>query len=145
MFRHVLIPTDGTELSQKAVIRGIALAKSIEARLTILMASPPFHVISTTPRMLTNTKEQYMDEAASSARKHLKLAENRARFAGLRCDTTHVFHDYPYQAIIEVAQARDCDLIVMATRGHRGIAAMLLGGETQELLTHCEIPVLVWR
>jgi len=145
MFRHVLIPTDGSDLSQKAIDGGIALAKSLGARVTILMASQPFRLVSTMPRMVTDTKEQYMEEAASSARRRLRLAENRARFAGLECDTAHVFHEHPYEAIIETARARDCDVIVMASRGRRGVAAAVLGGETQRVLMRCQIPVLVWR
>jgi nucleotide-binding universal stress UspA family protein len=145
MFQHILIPTDGSELSRKAVTGGIALAKSMGARITVVMASSPFHIVATMPRMVTDTKDQYLKDAEASARTHLQDADELARASGVRCDTAHVFDEHPYRVIIETAQARECDLIVMASHGRRGIAAVLLGSETQKVLTHCTIPVLVWR
>jgi len=145
MFKHILIPTDGSELSRIAITGGIAFAKSIGARITFITASPPFHVITTRSMMLTDTKELYVVDAEAAARKHLNEAEEAARASGVRCDTAHVFSDTPYRAIIDTSQSRDCDLVFMASHGRRGAAAVLLGSETHKVLAHCKIPVLVWR
>jgi nucleotide-binding universal stress UspA family protein len=145
MFQHILIPTDGSTLARKAVTGGVTFAKSVRARITLLMVSSPFHVVATAPLMVTATKDEYLKEAEASARRSLQDADDLARASDVRCQTVHVFDEHPYRAIIETAQSRACDLIVMASHGRRGIAAMLLGSETQKVLTHCTIPVLVWR
>ncbi len=145
MFKHILIPSDGSELSRQAIKSGTAFAQSVGARITVLTASSPFHVIAIQAMMVSATKEQYAADAESAARKHLKDAEETARAADVRCETVHVFAEHPYQAIIETAQARGCDLILMASHGRKGVAAALLGSETQKVLTHCKLPVLVWR
>jgi nucleotide-binding universal stress UspA family protein len=145
MFKHVLIPTDGSELSGKAVASGAAFAKSIGARITFITSSPPWQVAAITPVMVTDTKEQYAADMEDVARKMLAQAEGVARAAGVACESVHVFNEHPYQAIIDTARARDCDVVLMASHGRRGAAALVLGSETQKVLTHCKLPVLVWR
>src|SRR5437879_2817308 len=138
MFKHILIPTDGTALSQRAVTGGIAFAQSIGARVTVVMSSSPFHIIATLPLMVTDTRDQYMKDAEAMARTCLQGAAEAARVSGVPCETAHVFHDHPHQAIIEMAEARGCDLIMMASHGRKGVAALLIGSETQKVLTHCK-------
>ena len=145
MFKHLLIPTDGSELSDLAVKKGIALARSVGARVTVLASSRPFHVVTAEPLMVTDTREEYEREVEATTRQCLQSARDAARAASVRCDTTHVLSDHPYQAIIATAQARDCDLIFMASHGRQGVAAIRLGSETQKVLTHCKLPVVVWR
>ena len=145
MFKHILIPTDGSELSDKAMKGGIALAKSVSARITFLTSSRPFHLVAVNAVMVTDTKEQYMKDAEALARRHMQGPEDAARASGVRCDIAHVFSEHPYDAIIGTAQTRDCDLILMASHGRKGMSALLIGSETQKVLTHCRIPVLVWR
>jgi nucleotide-binding universal stress UspA family protein len=145
MFKHVLIPTDGSELSGKALTNGIAFARSVGARLTVLTSSTPYHIVAVAPAMVTDSREQYLANAEASARKILAEAEKAARAADLRCETIYLVSEHPYQAIIETAQAVGCDLILMASHGRKGLAATLLGSETQKVLTHCKLPVLVWR
>jgi nucleotide-binding universal stress UspA family protein len=145
MFKKILIPTDGSELSQKALTSGIAFARSCGAPLTVLTSTVPFQVVAIEPMMVSYNKEQYTADAEKAARKILAEAEAAARAVDLRCETVHVFAEHPYQAIIETAQARGCDLILMASHGRKGVAAALLGSETQKVLTHCKLPVLVWR
>ena len=145
MFKHILIPSDGSDLSRKAIAGGIAFARSMGARITVLTSSSPFHIVAVDPMMVTDTKERYTEDAEASARKHLKEAEDAARAADVRCETVHLFAEHPYQAIIETGQARGCDLILMASHGRRGVVAALLGSETQKVLTHGKLPVLVWR
>jgi nucleotide-binding universal stress UspA family protein len=143
MYRHILIPTDGSELSQKAVEHGIDMGKSTNAKVTVLTVSPPFHALSVEPGTVTYTRAEYETHCAAVAAKYLKSARDAASAAGVRVDTVHVEHSHPYQAIIDVAAQRGCDLIVMASHGRRGISAVVLGSETVKVLTHSSVPMLV--
>jgi len=145
MYRHILLPTDGSELSQKAIDYGMALAKSVNAKVTVLTVSTPFHVFAVEPGIVTDTFEQYQKHTAALAAKYLNVAKESALAAGVSCDTMHVEHAQPYLAIIDTAQRKSCDLIVMASHGRRGISAIVLGSETVKVLTHSTIPVLVFR
>jgi nucleotide-binding universal stress UspA family protein len=145
MHKHILIPTDGSGLSQNAVDYGVALAKSVNAKVTVLTVLMPFHTFAIEPRMIADTPEQYAKRAASLAAKYLNAAKEAASAAGVSCETIHVEHEHPHLAIIGTAAEKSCDLIVMASHGRRGISAILLGSETTKVLTHSTIPVLVVR
>jgi nucleotide-binding universal stress UspA family protein len=145
MHRHILIPTDGSELSRNAIDYGVALAKSVNAKVTVLTVSAPFHAFVAESGLMTDTPEQYGERMAALAAKYLDVAKEAASAAGVSCETMHVEHDQPYQAIIETAERKSCDLIVMASHGRRGISAIVLGSETVKVLTHSTIPVLVFR
>jgi nucleotide-binding universal stress UspA family protein len=145
MHRHILIPTDGSELSQNAIGYGMALAKSVNAKVTVMTVSTPFQTFAVEPGLVTDTPEQYVKRMASLATKYLNVAKEAALAAGVNCETIHVEHDQPYLAIIETAARKSCDLIVMASHGRRGISAVVLGSETVKVLTHSTIPVLVVR
>jgi nucleotide-binding universal stress UspA family protein len=143
MYTHILIATDGSDLSGKAIRHGIALAKAVNARVTAVNVSAPFHVLSVEPAMITDTPGSYQKRMATLAAKYLE--EVVAAAAGVRCETVHVEHEHPYQAVIDTANQRGCDLIVMASHGRHGVAAIVLGSETVKVLTHSTIPVLVYR
>ena len=143
MYTNILIPTDGSELAGKAVQDGIALAKRIGARVTVLTVLPPFHTITTDTQMIEDTPAQYKARMQKHAEKILGAVAMQA--AGIACDTIQVEHEHPYQAIIDTADSKGCDLIVMASHGRHGISAIVLGSETVKVLTHCKIPVLVHR
>jgi nucleotide-binding universal stress UspA family protein len=143
MYNHILIPTDGSDLSRKAIRHGIALAKAVSAKVTAVTVSMPFHVFSVEPAMVTDTPESYQKRMATVAAKY--LGEVVAAGAGVSCETVHVEHEHPYQAIIDTANQRGCDLIAMASHGRRGVSAIVLGSETFKVLTHSTIPVLVYR
>jgi nucleotide-binding universal stress UspA family protein len=145
MHRHILIPTDGSALSLAAVEYGIALAKSVGAKVTVLTVSAPFHTFAVEPVTVTDTPEQYAKQVAALATKHLEAANEIASAACVNCETVQVEHDHPYLAIIDIAAKKSCDLIVMASHGRRGISAVVLGSETAKVLTHSSIPVLVVR
>jgi nucleotide-binding universal stress UspA family protein len=145
MYRHILIPTDGSELSQEAVASGVAMAKAIDAKVTVVTVSTPFHTFAVEPGMVTDTREEYEKHAAAFASKYLHAAKQAASAAGVGCDTVHVEHPHPYHAIIDTATQSACDLIVMASHGRSGISAVVLGSETLKVLTHSAIPVLVVR
>ena len=145
MYRHILIPTDGSELSGEAVEHGIAAAKSINAKVTVIIVTTPFHILAIEPGMVTDTPEGYEKRMAGFAAKHLGAAKDAATAAGVSCETMRVVHEHPYAAIIDTAARQACDLIVMASHGRRGLSAVVLGSETVKVLTHSAVPVLVVR
>jgi nucleotide-binding universal stress UspA family protein len=145
MYKHILIPTDGTELSAKAVRDGTVLAKTLGAKVTVLTVSQPFHVFTLETAMVVDTSAEYEKHVQEKTSKILGDASSAAKAAGVACDTVHVEHEHPYQAIIDAADSRGCDLITMASHGRRGIAAVVLGSVTVKVLTHSKIPVLVHR
>ena len=145
MYSNILIPTDGSELAEKAVHHGIALAKRIGARVTVLTVLLPFHIFTTDTQMLEDTRAQYNARMQELAETTLGAIAIAAKAAGVACEMIHVDHEHPYRAIIDTAELKGCDLIVMASHGRRGIAAIVLGSETVKVLTHSKIPVLVHR
>jgi len=145
MYRHILIPTDGSELSNRAVQHGVDLAKSLGAQVTAMTVSTPFHIFAIEPAAVTDTPESYARRMAETAAKYLSAVKDAAAAAPVTCDTVHVEHEHPYQAIIETAKKQGCDAIVMASHGRRGVSAIVLGSETVKVLTHSTIPVLVYR
>jgi nucleotide-binding universal stress UspA family protein len=145
MFRHILIPTDGSELAGKAVNYAIALAKEQGAQVTAVTVSRPFHVVTLEPEMLTDSPDAYARHVAARMRKNLDVVSEAAKALGVKCNVLSVEHEHPYQGIIDTAQTRGCDLIVMASHGRSGVAAVVLGSQTVKVLTHSNLPVLVYR
>jgi nucleotide-binding universal stress UspA family protein len=145
MYTNILIPTDGSELAGKAVEHGIALAKRIGAKVTVVTVLPPFHTFTTDAQMIEDTPAQYKVRMQKQAEKILGAVTHAAQAAGVACEAVQVEHEHPYRAIIETAGSKGCDLIVMASHGRHGISAIVLGSETVKVLTHCKIPVLVQR
>lgn len=145
MYANILIPTDGSELAGKAVQHGIALAQRIGAKVTALTVLLPFHVFTTNMQMIEDTPAQYQTRMREHAGKTLGAVAQAAQAAGVTCETVHVEHEHPYQAIIDTAASKGCDLIVMASHGRHGISAIVLGSETVKVLTHSKIPILVHR
>jgi nucleotide-binding universal stress UspA family protein len=145
MYRHILIPTDASELSGKAIQHGVALAKSVGAKVLGIAVTVPFHVFAIDPDTLTDTPASYQTRVAATAARHLGQIKNVAAPVGVTCDVISVEHEQPYQAIVDTAKKNGCDLIVMASHGRRGLSALVLGSETVKVLTHSTIPVLVCR
>ena len=145
MFQHLLIPTDGSDLSQKAVLYGVEFAKQVGARVTALTLTEPYHVASMDAVLVSVGEDEYEEESRRVSDQALAHAKAAADAAGVPCETIREVHDQPYRAIIDTAHARNCDLIVMASHGRRGMSALLLGSETVKVLTHSTIPVLVYR
>jgi len=145
MYKHILIPIDGTVLSDSAMDKGLAFAREIGARVTVLMTTEPAPIVMMAMVQLTEQQNRYHQHAVDQAARHLGEALAKAKAAGVPCETVQVDHDHPYQAIIETAASRGCDLIAMASHGRRGISALVLGSETTKVLTHSTTPVLVYR
>lgn len=147
MYKHIMLPLDGSgELSNRAVQEGIALAQTLGSKLTLLTVVPPYHTGVTTP--LTSGIVHEIEAGRDTEHKNVaeKLhADITARAGKVACESVVVIGGNPYEQIIENAQARGCDLIVMATHGRKGLDALLVGSETVNVLTHSKIPVLVVR
>jgi nucleotide-binding universal stress UspA family protein len=145
MYKHILIPTDGSTLSSKAVDQGLAFAKDAGAKVTVLMATEPFHLFGIVPDQIAATRDEYEREALVHAERHLAAAEQKAKSLGVPCDTLVVENAHPYEAIITTAVEKGCDLIAMASHGRRGVSAIVLGSETLKVITHSKTPILVCR
>ncbi|MBZ6078805.1 universal stress protein [Microvirga puerhi] len=145
MFRHILIPTDGSPLSGEAIAYGVKLASGTSIRITFLTVTEPFHTFSFEAAQLQETEASYRDALNREAARRLEEAEKAATSAQVSCGALHAEDDQPYEAIIRTAKEKGCDLILMASHGRRGISALVLGSETVKVLTHSSIPVLVYR
>lgn len=147
MFKNVLISTDGSKLSVKAIKSGVALAKSINARVTgcyVVASFQPYYFGDYIPPDMPTSKE-FERHAREAGEKYLKQIETAARAAGLEYGGSVVKADSPYAGIINAAKKGGCDLIFMASHGRSGLSGLLLGSETHKVLTHSKIPVLVYR
>lgn len=147
MFKHILVPTDGSQLSAEAARRAIALAKEAGAKITFFFAKPDYPVAFYGEGALIDptTPEKFAEMAERQAQEILSQCQAAATAAGVACNGVAAVSDVPYEAIIDAANAAGCDLIFMASHGRRGISGLLLGSETQKVLTHTTIPVLVFR
>jgi nucleotide-binding universal stress UspA family protein len=150
MYKQILISTDGSEVAQKGVNHGLALAKSVGAKVTIVTVTEPFPIYAGAAAgagwapgpMETAEYEARQKEAAAKTLADAKAAADRL---GVDAETVHIPEAHPAEAIIETANSRHCSLIVMASHGRRGIRRLLLGSQTSEVLTNSTIPVLVVR
>jgi nucleotide-binding universal stress UspA family protein len=147
MFKHILVPTDGSQLSLETVKRAVLFAKEAGAKLTFFFAKPDYPVAFYGEGALIDptTPEKFAEMADRQAQEILARASAIAQDAGVPSATADSVSDVPYQAIIDAASNAGCDLIFMASHGRRGFSGLLLGSETQKVLTHSIIPVLVYR
>ena len=150
MYKHILVPTDGSLLSAKAVKEAIKIAKACGAKLTALHVMPDFHAYvsehyQVLPGIAAPLEHKYKEESAERAGKILEAARAEAIMAGVECAGISVTSDATYDAIIKAAAKSGCDLIVMASHGRKGLEGLLLGSETTKVLTHSKISVLVVR
>ena len=145
MYKHILLPTDGTEFCERAVRHGMGLAKLVQAKVIGVTVTQPLH--SAVPRSLIpkNLACIIHTETVKLADEKLSLVQRLAQEAGLQVETVRQSNDHPWEGIVQTAKAKQCDLIVMASHGRRGLSALVLGSETQKVLTHSTIPVLVVR
>ena len=147
MFKHILVPTDGSELSLETAKRAVAFAKEANAQITAFYAKPEYPVTYYGEGALIDptTPEKFAELAEKQAQEFLGKVEALCKDAGVGCTSVAVTSDIPYEAIIDTAKEKGCDLIFMASHGRKGITGLLLGSETNKVLTHSTIPVLVYR
>ena len=149
MFRNILVPTDGSALSRRAVDCAVALAKQQKARVTALWVGPAWE-----PNLYAYgdvvppgfvSRKQHLARVRNAGARHLRAVHEAAAAAGVRCTGTTVEGAFPYLEIIHVARRKGCDLIVMASHSRRGISRLLLGSQTSRVLALADVPVLVCR
>jgi nucleotide-binding universal stress UspA family protein len=147
MFKHLLVPTDGSDLSTRTVARAIAFAKETGAHITFFYAQQeyPIPMYGEGALLVPITPDQFTQATSAEAKGILAKARQQANEEGVDAATDTQVNDIPYEAIIDAAKRHACDLIFMASHGRRGVAGFLLGSETQKVLTHTDIPVLVYR
>jgi len=148
VFRHILVPTDGSDLSDRAASTALALAKSMGARVTALHVVPPYAPplpVMEVGFTYAMTEDEYERAVRTQAGEMLARVAEQAAQSGVDCDTRVVTDPAPWNAIVDEARKSGCDAVVMASHGRRGLAALVLGSETQKVLTHASVPVLVTR
>lgn len=147
MFKHILIPTDGSPVAEKAIAAGVNLAAEMGATVTGYYAvePPPTHLYGEGYLAERKLVEELERRAQENAKKSVGEIEKAAKAAGVKCDTVVGKAVVPYKGIIDAAEKNKCDAIFMASNGHRGLTGLLLGSVTQKVLTHSKIPVLVYR
>ncbi len=142
MYKRILVPTDGSDITVKAIDTAVALAKLAGATLTTLCVKEPFPY-SAISEMQPVPPQEFYDAQERIAAEHVKAVMAAASAAGVTCSGSTVEALHPWEAILDLAKQQDCDLIVMASHGRRGMAALLIGSETSRVLTHSPLPVLV--
>lgn len=147
MFKNILIYTDGSKLSRKALVTGIKLAKMSAGKVAFLYVLPRLDPMIFAEGYVPEPEwmDNYESTARDNAKAYLARAEVLAGKSGVACSTRMATADRPYKEIIATARARNCDAIVMPSRGRKGLTAVLLGSETMEVLTRCTRPVIVVR
>ena len=144
MYKSILVPTDGSEITAKAVETAVAMARAFGAKLVTLAVKEPFPYSAIT-EMQPIPPQEFFDAQERIAVKHLDQVKAACAAAGVECLAAAVEAAHPWESIIDFGKDQGADLIVMASHGRRGVAALLLGSETQKVLTHSTVPVLVVR
>jgi nucleotide-binding universal stress UspA family protein len=142
MFQSILVPTDGSDVTNKAVQAAIELARQFKGQLHVLSVKEPFPY-SAMSEMQPVPPQEFYDAQERIAAARVRAVVDAAQAAGLPCTGHTVEALHPWEAIIDLAKTEQCDLVVMASHGRRGVAALLLGSETQRVLTHSPLPVLI--
>lgn len=145
MFQSILLPTDGSELSDKATAIAIDFARLHKARIVAVAVIQPVLMPSLGDSGAMIDVGQYENQIQSAARHHIEKVAAAARVAGIPCEGVIAMSPNPYEEIVEAAKKYGCDLIMMASHGRRGLNRLFLGSETQRVLSHTTLPVLVLR
>jgi len=145
MYRHLLIATDGSELARKAVVQGLELAKELGAKVTAITVTEPLAPMVAGEAVYPTQIDEYEKAMAAAAKKILAPVCEEAEAKAVACEGLYLKDQYPAEGIVETAKARECDLIVMASHGRRGVARLLLGSQAANVLAYSSIPVLVCR
>ena len=144
MFKNILIATDGSELAEKAVQQGLNVAKDMKAKTTVIRATPvPGNLVA--EGAIVAVPPEVREQVAGAVSEQFGRIKKEASAVGVPCETVHVENDIPWQAILDAAKDKGCDLIVMASHGRTGFSAAFLGSVTHKVLAQSSIPVLVCR
>jgi len=145
MFKHILIPTDGSPLSAKAVQAAVNFARETGARITALSVAEPFPYSALSESAFLPDQTRYEKQMQDHAQRYVDDVAEIARAAGVPCETRVALSFSPYEEIVRLAQEQGCDVIFMASHGRKGINRLFVGSETQKVLAHSNLPVMVFR
>lgn len=147
MYTNILVPHDGTRLSEAALVHAVKLARALSARIRVLHVVTDFtsDAVAAVPMLSSTAGDAYRQRAVAEAEAVLAAAVRTGRAHDVDTETQYVFAADPFKAIVDAAEMHGSDLIVMASHGRRGLESLLIGSETQKVLTHCRVPVLVVR
>lgn len=145
MFKHILIASDGSDLSGKAVDQGLELAKAIGAKVLMVTVSEPWTSYVSGEMAISFPVQEYEDQMKANAAKILAGLKEAAGKAGVPCELLHVKDKAPAEGIVDTVKEKGCDLVVMASHGRRGISRVLLGSQANNVVTHSSVPVLICR
>jgi nucleotide-binding universal stress UspA family protein len=146
MFKHILMPTDGSEHSERAIKRGIELAKLCNAKVTGIHVIPDYHMMMAYEGAFDSvTEEKIQEEAQQNAARFLEFVKTSAAAANVPCDAVVTTNVHPYDAIVNTANERGCDLIVMTARYRKGLVKLIMGDEATRVLHRASIPMLIFR
>ncbi|MBH9578205.1 universal stress protein [Inhella proteolytica] len=144
MYARILVTTDGSDITATAVAQAVELAQKLGSQLYALTVTEPYPY-SPLAETQPISPQEHLDAELRVANARLLAVQNAASAAGVRCEASSVEGTQPWRAIVDHAERIKADLLVMASHGRRGVSALLLGSETQKVLTHSKIPVLVVR
>lgn len=144
MFKRILVPTDGSEITAHAVATALGLAKALGAEVFTLCVKEPFPY-GAVAEMQPTPPQEFFDAQELNAARNVRAVVDACDAAGLVCHAQTVEGLQPWEAIVDHAAAQHCDLLVMGSHGRSGLASLFLGSETQDVLKHTRIPVLVVR
>lgn len=148
MYKHLLLPYDGSSLSDKALREAIGISRSMGTKMTLIYVLVPHHLLIGGGRLVPGLKgleQQYHEQIEADARDLLARAQAQAAAAGIPCESVVEQGTAPHEHIVNAARRLECDLIVMASHGRRGLDAIVIGSQTVKVLTHTSVPVLVVR
>jgi len=149
VYKHILIATDGSELADRALAHGLALAKELNAPVIVVTVTQPWSApemaLFNAGKANLDPVRQFEEMAAASAKVTLDAAAQKAKAAGVACEFVHIPDQHPAEGIIATAEKKSCDLIVMASHGRRGVKRLLLGSQVNEVLVHSKVPALIVR
>ncbi|MGE0851305.1 MAG: universal stress protein [Hyphomicrobiaceae bacterium] len=145
MYKHILIATDGSELAGKAIAAGFGLARELKAKVTAVTVTEPWTAIVVGDAAIAFPVDEYEKSSNENAAHILASVSKLARKADIACTTVHAKDQFPAEGILDTARKNNCDLIVMASHGRRGLGRLLLGSQAVKVLTHSSVPVLICR
>ena len=148
MYKHILIATDGSKLADRAVDHGLALAKEVNAQVTVVTVTEQWSALDMAHKTREGIPEptrHFERIAETAANRILDTASQQAKTLGISCERIHVPDQHPAEGIVAVAEKKGCDLIVMASHGRRAVGRLLLGSHVSEVLAHTKVPALVVR
>ena len=145
LYKRILIATDGSELAGKAVAAGFNLARQLGAKVTAVTVTEPWTALVAGDAGIAFPVDEYEKSSNENAAQVLASVSKLARKADIACTTVHAKDQYPADGILEAAKTNNCDLIVMASHGRRGLGRLLLGSQAVKVLSHTTVPVLICR